>query len=78
MATTSTLVVAARDSRDYLVITNDSDTAIYLRLASSGATVGQGIRLNGGGGAWSEPGWTGPVCAIHGGTGTKNLCVVEV
>lgn len=74
VATTSTLVVGETFSRQELIVTNDSDTTIYLRLASSGAVVGQGIRLNAEGGAYVG-GWSGPVSAIHGGAGTKNLCV---
>lgn len=78
MATTSTPVVDANSYRTELNLVNDSDTIIYLRLAGSGALMNKGIRLNADGGSYSSERYDGPVCAIHGSTGTKNLCVTEV
>ncbi len=78
VANTTTPVVEARDSRSELTLTNDSDTAIYLRLAGTGAKVGQGLMINANGGSYTTDKYTGAVSAIHAGTGTKNLCVVEV
>ena len=66
--------------RSALYVTNDSDTVIYLHLAADGAGIGKGIRLNPNGGHFNTEftGYRGAVCAIHGGTGTKNLTVAEV
>jgi hypothetical protein len=78
VATTSTLVLAARDGAIERTVVNDSDTKIYLRLAATGAVSGQGIPLLANGGSYRTDHYTGPICAIHAGTGTKNLCVTEV
>ncbi len=78
VSTASTAVVAEGPGRYELVITNDSDTVIYLRLAATGAVVGQGIRLAPTGGQFKTQFYSGPVCAIHGGTGTKNLSVAAI
>ncbi len=78
VGTASTPVVGSTPGRVELVLTNDSDTTVYLRLAATGAALGQGIRLNANGGSFSTDKYLGPVSAIHGGTGTKNLCVVEI
>lgn len=78
-ATTSTgVVVAARADRNYLRITNASDTVVYLRLAATAATVGTGVYLAAAGGYFEIEGYAGAVSAIHGGTGSKVLTVVEV
>ncbi len=77
VGTTSTPVVGANPGRFELHLSNDSDTPIYLRLASSGAVVGQGIRLAPGG-SWSTSYYSGPVSAIHGGTGSKNVSAAEI
>ncbi len=77
VGTTSTPIVGHLGGRRELVISNDSDTVVYLRLAASGAAVGQGIRLAPGN-TYNTVRYEGPVCAIHGGTGSKNLCVTEV
>lgn len=78
VGTTSTPVVPANNYRYELIITNDSDTTVYLRLAADGAALNSGIRLNANGGSWSSGNYDGAVSAIHAGVGTKNLCVVEV
>ncbi len=78
VVTTSTPVVSRREDRVELNVVNDSDTIIYLRLAADGATLNSGIRLNPNGGAYSTQHYFGPISAIHGGTGTKNLLVTEI
>ncbi len=78
VGTTSTLVLGQNSDAAERTIINDSDTTIYLRLAATGAAVGQGMRLNANGGSYSTEAYLGPVSAIHGGTGTKNLVVTEV
>lgn len=74
----STAVVAVNRQRAELLITNDSDTDIYLRFAATGATVGEGVYLKASGGALTTTSYDGAVCAIHDDEGDKNLCVVEV
>lgn len=79
IGTTSTPVLAARPGRKYAIFVNDSDTVIYLAFGSP-ASVGNGVRLTKDGGFY-EITWNNPieaaVYAIHGGTGTKRLTVVE-
>ena len=88
VATTATLVDAASE-RQWLMIQNQSDTAIFLSFdgtatvtTDSGAT--PGIRLAPYDTIMSTDisgRFTGnnfPIYAIHGGTGTKNLVVQEV
>jgi|DewCreStandDraft_5_1066085.scaffolds.fasta_scaffold01244_29 hypothetical protein len=79
VGTTSTQVLGARADRKYAIFINDSDTPIYLAFAAT-AQVGAGVRLAENGGfyeiTWNNP-ITAAVWAIHGGTGTKRLTVVE-
>ena len=88
VATTATLVDAATE-RQWLMIQNQSDTAIFLSFdgtatvtTDSGAT--PGIRLAPYDTIMSTDisgrfsGNNSPIYAIHGGTGTKNLVVQEV
>jgi len=77
--TSSTTVVAADDNRNELIITNDSDTVVYLGLTDA-AVLHKGIRLNANGGEFHTSGprvYQGLVTAIHGGTGNKVLCYVQ-
>lgn len=78
VGTGSTPVATRSSRRQEIIVINDSDTVIYLRLSDTGATLGQGIRLNSAGGSWASQTYQGDVCAIHGGVGTKNLTIVEV
>lgn len=79
VTTSSAQIVASNSSRKFLKITNDSDTTIYLAWGSP-ALVGGGERLNPRG-AFSEINYsnpyTGAIFAIHGGSGTKNVGVIE-
>jgi len=71
-------VVDADDNRNELIITNDSDTVIYLALGES-AVLNKGIRLNALGGSFTTGGervYLGAVNCICS-VATKNLCVVE-
>lgn len=51
-------VLAANPNRKYVLLVNDSDTTIYLKIGSA-ATLNQGIRLNANGGSYE-------MCAIYG------------
>lgn len=66
----NTNIIAANNSRKYLLIINDSDTTIYLVLGGD-ATVPAGIRLNASGGSYEMSAsqgnlWTGTINANHG------------
>ncbi|GAI54964.1 unnamed protein product [marine sediment metagenome] len=74
------VVLAANKFRTCVEITNDSDVVIYLRLGQD-AVLNTGIRLNASGGAYEinlSNLWKGPISAIHGGTGNKVLCIMEI
>ncbi len=73
---TSTPVVGINGGRINLLLTNDSDTVIYLRLATTGAALNSGLRIGVGETHFLE-GYQGAMSAIQGGTGSKNLLVVE-
>lgn len=75
----SQIAVANNFNRSYLLVQNDSDTVIYLAL-NAPAVAGRGIRLNANGGSYEVNYtnlFTGPVYAIHGGAGSKNVCIQE-
>lgn len=76
VATTSTVVAASNLNRLEIIIVNDSDTVIYLRLGTS-AVLNSGIRLNAGGGSFTTDKYTGQINAISSVAG-KNLTVAEV
>lgn len=81
VATSSTAVIAANAQRQYLLLINDSDTVIYLKLGAA-AAANKGIRLNANGGSLEMSGlmgnnYQGAINGIHAGTGTKNLLVSE-
>jgi hypothetical protein len=81
VATATTVVVAANHNRLYLLLTNDSDTTIYLKLGAS-AVANEGIRLNAAGGSYemcqaSGNLYTGAVNGIHAGASTKVVTVLE-
>lgn len=71
---TTTSVLSAR-SRISIILTNDSDEAIYV---SKGATaiMNKGIRLNASGGAVVIDDWNGAISAICA-SGSKTLCYCE-
>ena len=79
--TSSQLALAVNTNRKYAMLINDSDTAIYVKIAAT-AVANEGIRLNPNGGAYEISSaignlHIGEINAIHGGTGTKNLLIVE-
>jgi hypothetical protein len=77
VGTGTTPVVGANPQRRILILVNDSDTKMYLYPGAGPAVLGRGIPLYPNGGSW-EVEWEGAIQAIHGGTGTKNLCAVEL
>lgn len=77
--TTSALIIEGNPDRVYALFTNISTTPIYLSF-SNYARVREGIPLLTKGSTYEITSinlYTGPVSAIHSGTGTKTLCVVE-
>lgn len=73
--------VAANPQRTYLLLINDSDTALYLKLGAA-AVVNQGIRLNANGGSLELSDINAnldlrAVNVIHGGAGNKALLITE-
>ena len=81
VTTTSGEALAANTSRLWLLIENDSDTAIYCKVGAA-AVLNEGIRLNANGGSWElSPSMgnynTGAINCIHSGTGNKVLLVTE-
>ncbi len=82
VTTVSEVVIPANPNRVALVMTNDSDAAIYVALGGSVA-VNNGIRLNANGGSetLSKHGplfTTEAIQAVHGGAGTKRLSFQEM
>jgi len=78
VGTTSTPVLDANPNRRYAAFFNDSDTTIYLAFGEA-AIVGTGVRIPPDGVyevTWNNP-LTAEVNAIHGGSGTKRLTVIE-
>ncbi|MGD6898602.1 hypothetical protein [Bacillus infantis] len=74
-------LVGRNQARRYLMIVNDSDTAIYLSLGKS-AALNSGIRVNAQGGSYElteQAGnlYKGEIHVIHGGTGSKTVLVTE-
>ena len=77
-----TAVIAANPNRRYLLLVNDSDTVVYLRLQAGAAAVNSGVRLNASGGSYElTPAsgiYTGAIRANHGGGAVnKALLVTE-
>jgi hypothetical protein len=77
----STVIVAAKPTRRYLLIQNDSDTVIYLGIGAA-AVANAGVRLAASGGAYEMSRLFGNLCpdaiyAIHGGVGNKAFCGLE-
>lgn len=75
VAATTTLVLAANPRRQWLELRNDSDTKIQVELGSV-ATAASPIEVPAGE-SYSRDGYTGPVAAIHEGSGNKSLQVWE-
>lgn len=81
VSTSTQAALAANAARRYALLINDSDTDIYIKFGAA-AVANQGIRLNAAGGS-HEMNITlgnlylGAINAIHGGTGTKTLLILE-
>jgi len=80
VGTSSTLIVSAHASTKYVLIVNNSDTVIYIRLGGA-AALNQGIRLNPNGGAYEISStinkYAGAIYGIHGGSGSKRVLVTH-
>lgn len=78
VATTSTVALAAKSNRMFIILENISDTNIDCAIGAT-AVAGAGIRLyaNGGSLLLDAKYPTGAVNCIHGGSGTKSLLVTE-
>ena len=80
VAATSTTVLAANGSREYALIQNDSDEAIYISIGTA-AILNSGIRLNPNGGSYEMSRALGnlKVEAIYGisTSGSKVACGCE-
>ena len=78
VATTSTVAIAARSNRTFLILENISDTNIDCSIGQA-AVANEGIRLYANGGALlldaKYP--SAAVNCIHAGSGTKSLPVTE-
>lgn len=75
--TSSNEAVSANTSRSYLLLQNDSDTAVYAKFGSD-AVVGEGIKISSGESVEFYnfiP--TDSINTIHNGTGSKTLLVTE-
>ena len=81
IATSSTVALAASKSRVYVLLENDSDTDIYIKIGGD-AVMNEGVRINGEGGSYEMSLPMGNISdlainAIQADTGTKNLLVLE-
>jgi hypothetical protein len=81
VAATSTSVIAANTNRVGLLLVNDSDTVIYIKLGAA-AVANQGIRINANGSSFEMNAELGNLCnsavyGIHASTGNKVLLVTE-
>lgn len=77
VTTSSAEVVASNTARREVILTNGSDTDIWLSFGGT-AVAGSGILLKAGGGFASIDSYNGSIRAIHAGTGTKTIGVVIV
>ncbi len=80
VGTASSTLLNANANRRYALVTNDSDTAIYLKIGAA-AVVGNSIRINANGGCFEiDYGnlMTGTITGITPSTGAfKNVCIFE-
>lgn len=77
----SSVIVAAKTDRRYLLIQNNSDAVIYLGIGVA-AVLNQGVRLTASGGTFEMSRLFGNLCkdavyAIHGSTGNKAFCGLQ-
>lgn len=81
ITTASGEALAANTSRNYVLLVNDSDTVVYIKIGVA-AVVNEGIRLNANGGSYEMADefrniQYDAIYAIHGGSGDKVLLVTE-
>ena len=79
IGTSETLVLSDNQNREFALFTNDGDIKLNLSLGE-GAITGRGIVLNANGGSYEinrDNLYKGKVTGVHGGSGRKNLLVVE-
>lgn len=72
----SSTSVSTAKARKSIILSNDSDTVIYVAKGAT-AVVNEGIRVNASGGTIIIEDWDGAISAISSVTG-KNLCICEV
>ena len=70
MGVASALVIAANANRSYLLIINDSDVAVYLKVGVA-AVLNEGIRINANGGSFE-------MSAINGNLDTRVINGIAV
>ncbi len=78
----STVVLPESPGRVYVLLANDSDITIYIKINGEDAEVSKGVPINADGGAYelSIPAGNisgARITAIHKGLKTKNLLVLE-
>lgn len=81
VTTDSDVILAANPARKYLLLVNNSDANVFLRFASGDATLND-IMLPANGGNFEMSGrygnlFRGDIKAIHGGTGSKIVSILE-
>ena len=78
-STSGDLVLASNTRRFFALIQNNSNEDIWINFGSVGA-VGDGIKIPKGGFSYEIDRlnlWQGSVYAIHGGTGTKQVNILD-
>ena len=79
--TASTTALAAKSTRKYLLLQNNSATDIFFRLdaGTAHATDGTSLKLAASGGSFEMTVYVSvaALTVIHAGVGTKNLTIVE-
>lgn len=79
IGTSSTLALNANESRKFAILINNSDEDIYIDFGEA-ASVDSGVRISAGGFSYEidrQNLWAGSIYAIHGGSGLKQLLVME-
>ena len=81
VATDSTVVIAANPSRKWLLLVNDADTPIWVKLGAA-AKVHEGIRINANGGSLELSSvhdclYLGAVNGMHASANNKVMLVTE-
>jgi hypothetical protein len=80
VGTSSTLILSANPRRKFCTLVNSSNADMWLRFGSA-AAVNSGVYLAAGGFGYEisrDNLWVDSIFAIHGGTGTKKLAILEL